>query len=244
MTKRRTLAFAIVFIANALLGGAIGVSAAKGLSLPVPAWTAIGEEADRALRAGKWEAGRDAAERLIGEILAKPVEGEGLSTLLARAVAYRAIACAGLGDVQAAEWSAAAARELGFTLRDLDLSPFGASGEVLRAALRPEATRPNPEVRQVGPGVGRPALIERVPVAFPEAMRGQMAGGVVITQVTIGVDGRVSAPTILHSPSPYLSLAALDSLRAWRFKPSILDGKPVPVTYVLTVNFSVGGALK
>lgn len=41
---------------------------------------------------------------------------------------------------------------------------------------------------------------------------------------------------------PYgLTESAVKAVKGWKFKPATLDGKPVTVYYVLTVNFQTGG---
>ncbi|HXU32787.1 MAG TPA: energy transducer TonB [Thermoanaerobaculia bacterium] len=235
--SRRLSLFAAFLFSLVGLGQGAVPSAAKILTLPVPEWTAIGAEADRALRAGSWELGRDAAERLISQILSRPAQGQGLDTLLARSVAYRAIGLAGVGKTEASAWAAATARELGFRAKDLDLSAYGKPGEMVRAALDPAPVEAEP--LQVGNGISRPQIVERTSPFYPLTLREALVGGTVIVDAVIGLDGKTRTPHVLHSPSIFLSLAALDSLQSWRFTPAQREGKPIAVSYVLTVNFSI-----
>ncbi len=39
--------------------------------------------------------------------------------------------------------------------------------------------------------------------------------------------------------SAVLGFAVLETLRSWRFKPATLNGQPVPVSFVFTVNFKI-----
>jgi len=35
--------------------------------------------------------------------------------------------------------------------------------------------------------------------------------------------------------------AAIEAIKKWRFKPALQNGKPVPVKYLWTLNFSLTG---
>ena len=58
-------------------------------------------------------------------------------------------------------------------------------------------------------------------------------------QMVIDVNGQVRESTVLQSARSDLDLAALEAVRKWRFEPATLDGKPVPVYYNLTINFTL-----
>jgi hypothetical protein len=60
---------------------------------------------------------------------------------------------------------------------------------------------------------------------------------VVLTQAVINEAGLTELPYVLQPTDPVLTLAALEALGTWRFRPATLDGKPVRVYFILTVNF-------
>jgi protein TonB len=60
--------------------------------------------------------------------------------------------------------------------------------------------------------------------------------GVVILQVTIDEQGRISDRRILRS-IPLLDQAALVAVRQWEYAPTLLNGAPVPVIMTLTMIF-------
>lgn len=66
--------------------------------------------------------------------------------------------------------------------------------------------------------------------------------GVVILESVIDREGRVGQVRILKGLPMGLSEKAVEAVRKWRFKPALLDGKPVPVFYNLTVNFELDPA--
>lgn len=63
--------------------------------------------------------------------------------------------------------------------------------------------------------------------------------GVVILETVIDEHGDVTDVKVLKGLPKGLSEAAVDAVRAWKFKPARKDGMPVAVFYVLTVNFTL-----
>lgn len=61
--------------------------------------------------------------------------------------------------------------------------------------------------------------------------------GVVILEIVVGADGSVTDAKVLRSVFPSLDRAALDTVRQWRYTPTLLNGQPVPVIMTVTVNF-------
>jgi protein TonB len=52
----------------------------------------------------------------------------------------------------------------------------------------------------------------------------------------LDTSGRVENVRILRS-IPLLDQAAIDAVRQWRYTPTQLNGRPVPVVMTVTVNF-------
>ena len=75
------------------------------------------------------------------------------------------------------------------------------------------------------------------PVYPPEA-QGAKVSGLVIIEARIGEDGSVEDARVLRSV-PMLDQAAIDAVMQWRFRPTLLNGKPVPVIMTVTVNFTL-----
>lgn len=93
-----------------------------------------------------------------------------------------------------------------------------------------------PQPLKVEGEVVRPTILHQVkPVhASPPAT------GTVILQVIVDEDGCVRDSSILQGVSKYRDAADLKAVRQWVFLPATLDGKPVSVTYVLTIDVSRG----
>jgi TonB family protein len=89
---------------------------------------------------------------------------------------------------------------------------------------------------RVGGNIRTPRKIQDAePVTPPIAVQAGIRG-VVILEVTIGTDGSVADATILRS-IPLLDQAAIDTVRKWKYAPTLLNGVPVPVIMTATVNF-------
>ena len=90
---------------------------------------------------------------------------------------------------------------------------------------------------RVGGNIAIPRRVsEGTAVATPEAARQANVAGVVILEIIIGTDGAVRDAKILRS-IPLLDQAALETVRQWRYEPTLLNGTPVPVILTATVNF-------
>lgn len=91
---------------------------------------------------------------------------------------------------------------------------------------------------RVGGNVRTPAKTRDVKPRYPpDAMRKRVQG-VVIMQALIDESGAVVNAQILQS-EPMLAAAAMDAVRQWRFTPTELDGRRVPILMTVTVNFTL-----
>ena len=94
-----------------------------------------------------------------------------------------------------------------------------------------------PQPLMVDGKVTRPTILRQVKLMYPAPP----IAGTVILQVVIDEDGCVRDPKILRGINRYQDSASLDSVRQWVFLPATLEGKPVSVNYVLTMEVSRGG---
>jgi protein TonB len=111
---------------------------------------------------------------------------------------------------------------------------------VKRAEPKP-ASRPAAEpIRiKVGTGVQEARLIERVKPAYPRLAVTARISGVVELEAIIGTDGRIREITVLGG-HPMLVPAALEAVRQWAYRPTLLNGEPVEVITRITVRFVLG----
>ena len=82
----------------------------------------------------------------------------------------------------------------------------------------------------------RPHLARRVDPVYPQKAREMGVEGSVRLRVAIGRDGSIEDVKAL-SGDPLLAEAAIEAVKQWRYRPIILDGKPVPSLTVLTIVF-------
>lgn len=131
------------------------------------------------------------------------------------------------------------APDLIWVLGQADRSFWGGP-DGLRIEPLDETTRVNSGVRQkVSEGVMAGALIRRVDPAYPEIARAMHLAGEVRLRAIIATDGSVEHLEIL-SGSSILARAAVQAVRQWRYRPTLLNGMPVEVETFITVNFVLG----
>jgi TonB family protein len=122
--------------------------------------------------------------------------------------------------------------------------PAGAMRPKERIALcRDRALHGNPnpvseeEAMRVGGHTTRPQILFQAKPVYTAEARKQHAQGTVIAEVLIDREGCIQQARILKGLPMGLDKAALDAVKQWVFEPARLDGKPVPVFYVVTLNF-------
>lgn len=90
-------------------------------------------------------------------------------------------------------------------------------------------------IYRVGGGVPPPQRAD-IP-RYPEEAKAAGIGGVVLAEVVVNEQGVVADAKIIQSV-PMLDEAALETVRQWRFRPSVVNGQPVPTRMVVTVTFA------
>ena len=96
-----------------------------------------------------------------------------------------------------------------------------------------------PLVFSVGAGMSRPEIVHQVQPRYTELARRSGTQGAVIVEAIIDEQGRVTNVRLLRGLPMGLDQAAAEAIQQWRFKPATLQGKPVKVYYMLTVNFTI-----
>jgi protein TonB len=91
---------------------------------------------------------------------------------------------------------------------------------------------------RVGGNIKPPTKIRDVKPIYPPIAIASRVQGVVIMEATIDTQGFIADAKVIRSV-PLLDEAALDAVRQWQFAPTMLNGAPVPVTMVMTVNFTL-----
>jgi len=104
------------------------------------------------------------------------------------------------------------------------------------AAARAKAQTAIAPVR-IGGQIKPPTKIKDVTPIYPAIARSAQVSGVVTIEATIGSDGKVADARVVRS-IPLLDQAALDAVRQWEYRPTLLNGVPVPVLTTITINFT------
>ncbi|MFL6196537.1 MAG: TonB family protein [Thermoanaerobaculia bacterium] len=108
------------------------------------------------------------------------------------------------------------------------------------AALGTPAPAEDSEPLRLEGGVKRPEILFHTKPVYPEGARRAKTQGTVILETIVDQDGCVRDVKVLKPQPEGLTEEAVRAVRQWIFSPATLDGKPVKVYYVLTVNFAVG----
>jgi periplasmic protein TonB len=103
-----------------------------------------------------------------------------------------------------------------------------------------EPPPPAPAVKPlpVGGNVRPPQRLHEVAPQYPGIARSSGVSGVVILEAVIAEDGSVRDLRVLRS-IPLLDQAAIDAVKQWRFTPTLLNDRPVPVVMTVTVRFTL-----
>jgi periplasmic protein TonB len=97
---------------------------------------------------------------------------------------------------------------------------------------------PTPQRIRVGGNVQAAMTIDAPKPAYPPLAKQARISGVVRLNATIGKDGTILNLTAA-SGHPLLVPAALEAVKRWRYKPTLLNGEPVEVLTVIDVNFTL-----
>jgi TonB family protein len=105
------------------------------------------------------------------------------------------------------------------------------------AAPAREVGRNPAQPLRVGGGVKGPEVLSRVNPSYTLEARIARAEGVVVLEALIDREGNVQDVRVLKGLPHGLDRVAVDAVKQWKFRPATLDGKPVEVYFVVTVNF-------
>jgi TonB family protein len=133
-----------------------------------------------------------------------------------------AAAAKAAGDKAAAE--ALAVKEKAEALAAKEKADAAARAKAKAAAVR------------VGGKIEAPIKMNDVQPIYPAIAQSAHVAGAVTIEATIGTDGKVIDAKVVRS-IPLLDQAALDAVRQWEYRPTFLNGVPVPVLVTVTVNF-------
>lgn len=102
-----------------------------------------------------------------------------------------------------------------------------------------EGTPDGKDVHKVGGEVKEPVVVSRVPPTYPEEARKNRVQGRVVLEAVIDEKGSVTAVEAVESPDPMLTDAAIEAVKKWTFSPATKNGRPVEVSFTVTVAFKL-----
>jgi TonB family protein len=171
------------------------------------------------------------ADRVVSEMVQK------LGTqddLFATALTHKALASAGLGNVNDALWYWYIAQAISPAGAKTDLSEFGAAGEFLKRHPFSNAEMP------VRGSVTPARVVKQVLPKFPAGASKFGIAGDLVVQIIIDRNGQPTLPRIVRAlPAPTLSFVALEALRHWQFEPGRSNGQPISMPFDLTVHYKL-----
>ena len=88
-------------------------------------------------------------------------------------------------------------------------------------------------------GVEHAQLVSRTEPQYPILAKEARIQGTVFLRAIISREGRITSLEVV-SGHPLLVRAALDAVRQWRYRPTLLNGEPVEVETSITVIFRLG----
>jgi TonB family protein len=135
--------------------------------------------------------------------------------------------------------------EAGQLLLATDVGEPGVASEVLLAMLEPDPiaclTEPDPPRRPegtVGTRILAPKKVRNVAPIYPEVARQSRRQGVVVLEAVISPTGCIRRLELVQwTDTGPLNAAAIRAVSQWRYTPTLLNGRPVPVIMTITVNF-------
>jgi protein TonB len=81
-------------------------------------------------------------------------------------------------------------------------------------------------------------LIRQVRPQYPPLAKAARVQGTVKFEAIIAKDGTIQNLKVVSGP-PLLVNAALEAVKQWQYKPTLLNGEPVEVITTIDVNFTL-----
>ena len=118
----------------------------------------------------------------------------------------------------------------------LGLAPTAFGQDTEKPAAPP--TQPITRIR-LGGNVAQAQILRQVQPVYPPVAKAARITGTVVLHAIIGRDGTVQQLQFVSGP-PLLMTAAMDAVKQWVFKPTLLNGNAVEVDTQISVVFTLG----
>lgn len=115
-----------------------------------------------------------------------------------------------------------------------------AQGETKASPSAETAAGEKPVRIRIGGNVEAAKVLTKVQPIYPESAKTAGVQGTVVLHAVVGIDGKLLSLQVLNSQIyPDLARAAVEAVSQWRYQPTLLNGRPVEVDTVITVNFTL-----
>ncbi len=125
----------------------------------------------------------------------------------------------------------------------------GVLNSLITRSHQPPPPDPAPQVKETAPAKPIPRttmggnvvealIVNKVIPVYPVMAKQTRTEGKVVFQAVISREGTIQSLRTI-SGHPMLVQAAMDAVRQWRYRPSMLNGEPCEVDTVITVNFTL-----
>jgi protein TonB len=119
----------------------------------------------------------------------------------------------------------------------------GGTGNVLGGLIGSGGPPPPPKAApsriRVGGNVEAASLVNKITPIYPPIAKTAHVSGTVVLHAIISKDGSIQELQYISGP-PLLMKAAMDAVKEWRYKPTMLNGDPVEVDTTIDVVFTLG----
>ena len=103
----------------------------------------------------------------------------------------------------------------------------------------PPTTPSTPKPLHVGGNVAQANLVTKTQPVYPMSAKAAGIQGIVELETVISTEGVPLDIRVLSSPSDDLTQSALEAVRQWRYKPTLLNGNPVEVITDVMVHYTL-----
>lgn len=118
----------------------------------------------------------------------------------------------------------------------------GVLGGIFNSPSRPAVvlapSNPAPQRVRISQGVTEGMIISKITPVYPPIARAARVEGVVVLKAVIDRNGNIQNLGVVSGPTLLVS-AAIDAVRQWRYRPYLLNGKPVEVETTVQVIFQI-----
>jgi TonB family protein len=119
--------------------------------------------------------------------------------------------------------------------------PFVLESRTVAGGGTTHATMPGetPKKLRINGAVEDAKLISQPHPRYPASAKARRIQGMVEIDAIISAAGVPDKLRVVRSPDTELSKAALDAVRQWRYRPTLLNGKPIAVETTIDVDFTL-----